>query len=120
MKVLVTGGTGGLGLAMASALATAGATVALTGRSAERASSVAADLPCAVGIELDVRDQSSVTRAVDQAWSRLGGIDMLVNVVRPVGTRSGVAPQRTALPQVRPALPVRSCPPPSRKAPAWR
>ncbi|HEY4789941.1 MAG TPA: SDR family NAD(P)-dependent oxidoreductase [Actinomycetes bacterium] len=45
MKVLVTGGTGGLGLATASALATAGATVALTGRSGERASSVAADLP---------------------------------------------------------------------------
>ena len=60
MKVLVTGGTGGLGLAMASALATAGATVALTGRSGERASSVAAGLPGAVGIELDVRDESSV------------------------------------------------------------
>jgi NAD(P)-dependent dehydrogenase (short-subunit alcohol dehydrogenase family) len=79
MKVLVTGGTGGLGLAMASALATAGATVALTGRSGERASSVAAELPGAVGIELDVREESSVARAVDQAWSRLGGIDMLVN-----------------------------------------
>ena len=79
MKVLVTGGTGGLGLAMASALATAGATVALTGRSGERASSVAAELPGAVGVELDVREESSVARAVDQAWSRLGGIDMLVN-----------------------------------------
>jgi nucleoside-diphosphate-sugar epimerase len=31
VKVLVTGGTSGLGLAMASALATAGATVALPG-----------------------------------------------------------------------------------------
>ncbi|MET8041320.1 SDR family oxidoreductase [Micromonospora sp. NPDC005215] len=79
MKVLVTGGTSGLGLAMASALATAGATVALTGRSGEHASSVAGELPGAFGIELDVRDESSVTRAVDQAWSRLGGIDMLVN-----------------------------------------
>jgi gluconate 5-dehydrogenase len=79
MKVLVTGGTNGLGLAMASALAAAGATVALTGRSGQRASAVAAELPGAVGIELDVRDQSSVARAVDQAWSRLGGIDMLVN-----------------------------------------
>ena len=79
MKVLVTGGTGGLGFAMASALATAGATVALTGRSGQRASSVAADLAGAVGIELDVRDESSVARAVDQAWSLLGGIDMLVN-----------------------------------------
>jgi NAD(P)-dependent dehydrogenase (short-subunit alcohol dehydrogenase family) len=26
-----------------------------------------------------VRDESSVARAVDQAWSRLGGVDMLVN-----------------------------------------
>jgi NAD(P)-dependent dehydrogenase (short-subunit alcohol dehydrogenase family) len=79
MKVLVTGGTSGLGLAMASALATAGATVALTGRSGEQAGSVAAALPGAIGIELDVCDERSVSRAVDQAWSRLGGIDMLVN-----------------------------------------
>jgi NAD(P)-dependent dehydrogenase (short-subunit alcohol dehydrogenase family) len=78
-KVLVTGGTSGLGLAMASALAAAGAAVAVTGRSAARAGAAAAGLPGAVGIELDVRDESSVTRAVDQAWSRLGGIDMLVN-----------------------------------------
>jgi NAD(P)-dependent dehydrogenase (short-subunit alcohol dehydrogenase family) len=79
MKVLVTGGTSGLGLAMATALAAAGSTVALTGRSGQRASSAAAELPGAFGIELHVRDESSVARAVDQAWSRLGGIDMLVN-----------------------------------------
>jgi gluconate 5-dehydrogenase len=60
MNVLVTGGTSGLGLAMASALARAGAMVALTGRSGQRASSVAAELPRAVGVELDVRDESSV------------------------------------------------------------
>jgi NAD(P)-dependent dehydrogenase (short-subunit alcohol dehydrogenase family) len=79
MKVLVTGGTSGLGLAMASALAAAGATVALTGRSGARATSAAATLPGAVGLELDVRDESSVCAAIDQAWSRLGGLDMLVN-----------------------------------------
>src|SRR2546429_2958811 len=79
MRVLVPGGTSGLGLAMASALAAAGATVALTGRSRERANAVGAELPGTVGIELDVRDESSVTRAVDETWSRFGGIDMLVN-----------------------------------------
>jgi gluconate 5-dehydrogenase len=78
-RVLVTGGTSGLGLAMASALAAAGATVALTGRSAARAAEVAAELPGAVGIGLDTRVESSVAAAVDLAWSRLGGIDMLVN-----------------------------------------
>ncbi|GGI98143.1 hypothetical protein GCM10010121_005520 [Streptomyces brasiliensis] len=79
MRVLVTGGTSGLGLAMATALAEAGASVALTGRSAARAEAVAAGLPGALGLELDVRDEASVARAVERAWSRLGGIDMLVN-----------------------------------------
>lgn len=48
LKVLVTGGTSGLGLAMASALAAVGARVALTGRSAARAAAVAAELPGAM------------------------------------------------------------------------
>ncbi len=64
---------------MAVALARAGARVAVTGRSAERAREVAAGLPDALGLELDVRDETSVSRAVDQAWSELGGIEMLVN-----------------------------------------
>jgi NAD(P)-dependent dehydrogenase (short-subunit alcohol dehydrogenase family) len=77
--VLITGATSGLGQAMAEALADAGATVAVTGRSGERAREAAADLPNAIGIALDVCDESSVARAVDQAWSELDGIDMLVN-----------------------------------------
>src|ERR1700685_1067875 len=70
-RALVTGGTSGLGLAMAKALAEAGATVALTGRDAGRASAAAARLPRATGLALDVRDEASVASAVDQAWSRL-------------------------------------------------
>ena len=79
LRVLVTGGTSGLGRAMASALAAAGARVALTGRSAAQAAAVAAELPGAAGVEMEVRQGSSVAAAVGQAWAELGGIDMLVN-----------------------------------------
>ena len=97
MRVLVTGGTSGLGLAMATALAAAGSAVALTGRSGERARSVAAGLPRGGRLELDVRDEASVARAVDQAWSRLGGVDMLVNNAG-IGMRS-VNPRFMTQPQ---------------------
>jgi NAD(P)-dependent dehydrogenase (short-subunit alcohol dehydrogenase family) len=96
-RALVTGGTSGLGLAMARALAEAGATVALTGRHAERASDVAGRLPRAAGLALDVRDETSVASAVDQAWSRLGGLDLLVNNagigMRTVNPRFMIEPQ---------------------------
>ncbi len=78
-RALVTGGTSGLGLAMAAALQQAGARVALTGRDGARARATAAALgPDAVGIALDVRDESSVQAAVDEAWERLGEIELLV------------------------------------------
>jgi NAD(P)-dependent dehydrogenase (short-subunit alcohol dehydrogenase family) len=79
-RVLVTGGTSGLGRAMAQALVQAGARVALTSRDLERAQATAAELGAgAAGIELDVRDPRSVSAAVDSAYRTLGGLDMLVN-----------------------------------------
>jgi NAD(P)-dependent dehydrogenase (short-subunit alcohol dehydrogenase family) len=78
-RVLLTGGTSGLGLAMASALAHAGASVVLTGRDAGRAEQVAATLPGASGLGLDTRDEASVSAAVRAAADRLGAIDLLVN-----------------------------------------
>jgi NAD(P)-dependent dehydrogenase (short-subunit alcohol dehydrogenase family) len=81
VRALVTGSTSGLGLAMASALAASGAAVAVTGRSGERASSVASELGGArsFGLAMDVRSAESVAAGVEAAWSRLGGIDLLVN-----------------------------------------
>ena len=76
---LVTGATSGLGLAMARALAGAGLRVALTGRSADRADAAAAGLPGAFGLAMDVRDEESVAAGVAAAWSRLDGVDLLVN-----------------------------------------
>jgi NAD(P)-dependent dehydrogenase (short-subunit alcohol dehydrogenase family) len=79
-RVLVTGGTSGLGRAMAHALVQAGARVVLTSRDAERAQATAAELGAgAVGVELDVRDPGSVSAAVDRAQGMLDGLDMLVN-----------------------------------------
>jgi NAD(P)-dependent dehydrogenase (short-subunit alcohol dehydrogenase family) len=79
-RVLVTGGTSGLGRAMAQALADAGARVVVTGRQLDRARAVASELGAgAVGIELDVRDVASVSAAVDRTYKELSGLDLLVN-----------------------------------------
>jgi NAD(P)-dependent dehydrogenase (short-subunit alcohol dehydrogenase family) len=77
-RVLVTGGTTGLGRAMAAALAASGAQVVLTGRDRARAEAVAAEIG-AIGIELDVRAESSVQAGVDAVYERLGGLDVLVS-----------------------------------------
>jgi NAD(P)-dependent dehydrogenase (short-subunit alcohol dehydrogenase family) len=77
-RVLVTGATSGLGLAMAEALSAEGARVVVTSRDRGRAES-AADAVGGIGLELDVRDERSVQACVDQACDLLGGIDLLVN-----------------------------------------
>ena len=79
-RVLVTGGTSGLGRAMAEALTQAGARVAVTSRHRERAQAAAAELGAgALGVELDVRDAGSVAAAVVRVYALLGGLDLLVN-----------------------------------------
>src|ERR1700728_642525 len=79
-RVLVTGGTSGLGRAMAEALVGAGASVALTGRDRLRGEAAAAEVgPLAVGIAMDVRQEGSVSAGVDEVYALLGGVDLLVN-----------------------------------------
>jgi NAD(P)-dependent dehydrogenase (short-subunit alcohol dehydrogenase family) len=79
-RVLITGGTSGLGAAMAAALLDAGATVAVTGRDAARAEAAAGNLGRgAIGIGMDVRDEDDVERGVVRAFEGLGGLDVLVN-----------------------------------------
>jgi NAD(P)-dependent dehydrogenase (short-subunit alcohol dehydrogenase family) len=95
-RVLVTGGTSGLGKAMAVALVASGATVALTSRDGARAQATAAEIG-AVGVELDVRSETSVQEAIETVYERLGGLDVLVSNagigMRTVNPRFMTAPQ---------------------------
>jgi 3-oxoacyl-[acyl-carrier protein] reductase len=81
---LITGGTRGIGYAVAEALLRAGDAVAFTGTShdgvvkAEHALS-AIDGARVTGIVCDVRDASSTELAVRTAVAQYGGLDVLVN-----------------------------------------
>jgi gluconate 5-dehydrogenase len=80
VRALVTGASSGLGRAMAKALADAGGRVAVTSRERGRADATAAQIGhTALGVELDIRDVTSVTRAVDQVYGAFRGLDLLVN-----------------------------------------
>ena len=76
----VTGGTRGIGLAIARALHGAGARVALAGRDAGRAREVAAGLgEGTVGVGCDVAQMAQVESAIAEAEQALGPVGILVN-----------------------------------------
>jgi len=80
---LVTGGSRGLGRGFALTLARAGADVVVTSRKSADLAAVCAGIEQqgsrALALDLDVRDHSSIQRAVTQAVAHFGRIDILVN-----------------------------------------
>jgi NAD(P)-dependent dehydrogenase (short-subunit alcohol dehydrogenase family) len=83
-RALVTGGSRGIGAAIAIALAENGADVAFTYQhSVERAGDVAGSIEKtgrrAVAIQADSADPDAIARSVGEAVSALGGLDILVN-----------------------------------------
>jgi NAD(P)-dependent dehydrogenase (short-subunit alcohol dehydrogenase family) len=84
LRVLVTGGSAGIGLATAELLIAEGARVAIASRSPERE----AERIGAIAIAVDLATAGGCTTAVDEAVAALGGLDVLVNNV-------GVAQIRT-------------------------
>jgi NAD(P)-dependent dehydrogenase (short-subunit alcohol dehydrogenase family) len=85
MKVLITGGAGGLGGEMACALVEGGANVAILDRNLELATAAIQRMPAnngagrAVAVQCDVLQADSVRQAVAEAYNALGGIDGLIN-----------------------------------------
>jgi NAD(P)-dependent dehydrogenase (short-subunit alcohol dehydrogenase family) len=82
-NALVTGASSGLGWRFATALAAAGARVAIAARRADRLAALEAEIERAGGqahpVTLDVTDVASVRAGVAAAEAALGPLDILVN-----------------------------------------
>ena len=80
---IVTGGNRGIGLGIARSLASAGASVAIAGRNAEKGAEacerICADGGTATFISVDIADYVSSRAMISEAASRLGRLDILVN-----------------------------------------
>ncbi len=78
---LVTGGSRGIGLAIAEELATAGARIAVVARDEARAQAAAESLPGEGhrGYGCDVADPEAVNALVKRVEEEMGSLDVLVN-----------------------------------------
>jgi 3-oxoacyl-[acyl-carrier protein] reductase len=80
MVALVTGGSKGIGLAIARSLVSNGASVVITGRNRRDLERAQTDLGSrAIAVVADVRNPAEVAAAVREPVDRFGGLDVLVN-----------------------------------------
>ena len=75
---VIPGSSSGLGLAIARARSAEGANVVLTGRRADLVDAEAARLPHALGIALDLTEESAPGQLVAATTERFGAVDILV------------------------------------------
>ena len=85
LRVAVTGGTSGLGLALVDALQEAGAKVAFIARDPHRVRAVALRRPGTHGIVGDLADKEAIHGLALQVTGALGGLDILVNNASTLG-----------------------------------
>ncbi len=95
-KTMVTGGTRGIGRAIAERFATEGADVAICARNADEVAETVSALQDmgvrATGTNVDVGDELALKNWIDQAVSELGGLDVVVaNVSALAGDDSAAA-----------------------------
>ncbi len=95
-RVLVLGGTSEIGLAIVAELQRlAPREVVLVGRDAAGLAQAGeqlerAGIADALGITLDARDLPAHADVLDQAWERLGGVDLVILAVGILGERGGL------------------------------
>ena len=77
-KILITGGSAGLGKSMAEVCVTSGAKVAITGRNFDKLNRVAGDMGV-IPIECDMTDYARFPGATAETIEKLGGLDVLIN-----------------------------------------
>lgn len=77
-KILITGGSSGIGKATAEVLIKAGAKVVITGRDLTKLEKVANDMG-AIAVDFDVSDYSNIVANCKKVTDALGGIDVLIN-----------------------------------------
>jgi len=82
-RVIITGATSGIGLALAEALGDEGCRLIINGRRAERLDAIQQQLQ-AKGVECasvagDVTQKSIRQQMLDTAQSQFGGLDILIN-----------------------------------------
>lgn len=77
-KIIVTGGSSGIGKATAKLLREAGAKVLITGRNPEKLARVAAELDLE-HLAFDMSDYAALDGMAAQALEKLGGLDALIN-----------------------------------------
>jgi NAD(P)-dependent dehydrogenase (short-subunit alcohol dehydrogenase family) len=85
LRVAVTGGTSGLGLALVAQLHRYGADVAFVARDAARVAAVGSRYPGTHGIAADVALKEGTHALALQIASALGGLDLLVNNASTLG-----------------------------------
>ena len=78
---VVTGSTGGIGLAAARMLVVEGARVVVTGRNPERVEAARAATGCELGVVSDLAEPDAPAKLIQEARASLGAIDCLVNNV---------------------------------------
>lgn len=77
-RIVVTGGTGAIGQAMAKRFVAEGAKVLITGRNEEKLRQLAIELGCEA-LPLDVTRVEAFSEFLSQSVEKLGGLDCLVN-----------------------------------------